>query len=76
MFVNYYYDFTWTPGEGGQYTSDTEGNLVMLCDKCRPGAGSQVAWAGAADEFSCCEMCERDQQGERDSEWIDSPMFS
>lgn len=67
MLVEYYYDWTWEPGEGGQYTSDTEGNLVLLCTDCARKAGAQVQWAGAGDDDSRCELCERDQGGERDS---------
>jgi hypothetical protein len=57
MHVQLYYDLTWQPNQGGEFSNDTEGQLVMLCRKCRAEAGDRVAWAGAGDADTECEIC-------------------
>jgi hypothetical protein len=56
--VNYYYDNTWIPGHGGRWTNDTEGNLVLLCDKCAkrvPQGEVEYAQDGEPDTLCECE---------------------
>lgn len=36
-------------------TSDPEGELVALCDRC--AAGQRVAWAADDADLSACELC-------------------
>lgn len=55
--VNFFYDWTWTPGEGGTYTSDTEGNLVQLCTGCAAVAGDDVSLASSGGSEASCELC-------------------
>lgn len=57
MRVNLYYDWTWVPGKGGALTSDTEGNLVQLCQQHAAVAiqRGQVSKAANGDEESHCE---------------------
>jgi hypothetical protein len=56
--IHTYYDLTWTPEDGGKYTTDTEGQLVQLCSRCAAQADAEVAWAADGDELSVCEACE------------------
>jgi phosphoglucomutase len=54
MIVNRYYDVT----DDKQYTTDDEGNLVMLCREhaAQLQARDEVEWAGRGDEYSACEF--------------------
>lgn len=46
-----------------ELTSDTEGNLVQLCDRCARQNAGAVEWAG--DGAECCELCDgEDDEGE------------
>ncbi len=49
MTVNYYYS--------DELTSDTEGNLTMLCRECARKNANIVQWASRGDEESTCELC-------------------
>lgn len=55
--MQYFYDLTWERQTGGELTSDTEGNLVVLCRRCAGVYRSITAWAGAADDGASCEAC-------------------
>lgn len=58
MQVQFFYDLTWEPGKGGEFSNDPEGQLVQLCRVCAAEAGDQVEWAGAGDADCECEQCE------------------
>ena len=57
MQINYYYDNT------GNYSSDTEGSLVQLCDACALEAGNDVEFASTGDIDAICECCDMPSQG-------------
>jgi hypothetical protein len=46
-----------------RHTSDPEGTLVTLCDRCRPARG--VAWAADGDGL-ICEECGASEDSEVD----------
>jgi hypothetical protein len=50
--VAYYYDLT------GALTSDPEGCLVQLCERCAAVAGDDVQRAANGDEDGGCEACD------------------
>lgn len=49
MPYRFYYD------DGGELTSDDEGCLVQLCERCARRHAADVRWAG--DGAECCEVC-------------------
>lgn len=50
--VAYYYDLS------GELSSDHEGNLVQLCERCRQRHADDVQLAQAGDDESSCELCD------------------
>jgi hypothetical protein len=52
MTVAYYYDLT------GALTSDVDGCLVQLCERCAAAAGDEVQRAANGDEDGGCEACD------------------
>lgn len=58
--VRTYYDLT----EGREFTSDTEGCLVDLCDRCARKAGDKVQPAALAEDGATCELCEEGNDDE------------
>jgi hypothetical protein len=59
MPVRYFYDLT----PDRSLTSDPEGTLVQLCDRCADRHWRVVAWAGDSDDLTC-ELCDEAQEGD------------
>jgi hypothetical protein len=62
--VAYYYDLT------GALTSDVEGCLVQLCERCAAAAGDEVQRAANGDEDGGCEACGGEPMYEVDAEEV------
>jgi hypothetical protein len=52
--IAYYYDLT----EDHALSSDPEGNLVQLCERCARKHRADVQLAQSGDDLCSCELCD------------------